>query len=386
MSEINHVEVDMPTAVSESRRAIRLAYVLAYRAPDYIRSQSLLGALGKCTGIELLVARNRSKGIARYFETWRALLQLRKTHAPDIYVMGFRGHEMFWPVRWLTRGKPLVFDALMSPSAALREENKVGLMGQLLAPLLHGLEHSILRHADLILTDTQQHVAFYSKKFGLHQCKLLALPVGAMETSATIDLASEPAADAPFSVLFYGSMLPLHGIDVIIAAAAKLANLPIRFNFVGGSERQAKRLHGLCSTHGVTHYTHRRWVPLGDLVSTEIPHADVCLGGPFGGTPQARRVVTSKTSQALALGKATVIGAIDEDIGWIDKDNCLLVPQANPDALAAALRWAFIHRSALPQLGARGQLLYQQNLSVQTITQRLCPALRALLATSLAKP
>ena len=384
---MNSTQDNFHTTVIGPKRSYQLAYVLAYRAPDYIRSQSLLRALGNCTGIELLVARNRSTGIKRYLETWRALRQLRKTHTPDIYVLGFRGHEMFWPVRWLTRGKPLVFDALMSPSAALREENKAGLFGRLLAPLLGHFERGILRRADLVLTDTQQHVEFYVAHFGLLQDKVLAIPVGAMETSASTDSSAAPAAaNAPFNVLFYGSILPLHGVDVIVAAAAQLTDLPIRFDFIGGSARQAQRLQHLCAAHGVTQYSHRRWVPLDRLVGSEIPCTDLCLGGPFGGTPQARRVITSKTSQGLALGKATVIGAIDQDCGFIDKYNCLLVPQADASSLAAVLRWAVAHREALAAIGQRGQALYRERLSVQTITQQLCPALQRVLAVQKAGP
>jgi len=387
MSRMHHTQDNFRTAVSGPKQSSQLAYILAYRAPDYIRSESLVRALGNCAGIELLVARNRSTGIKRYLETWRALLQLRKTHTPDIYVLGFRGHEMFWPVRWLTRGKPLVFDALMSPSAALREENIAGLFGKLLAPLLGHFERGILQRADLVLTDTQKHVEFYVAHFGLSQDKVLAIPVGAMEASAPTDSsAASAAANAPFKVLFYGSMLPLHGVDVIVAAAAQLTDLPIRFDFIGGSARQAQRLQHLCAAHGVTQYSHRRWVPLDGLVGSEIPCADLCLGGPFGGTPQARRVITSKTSQGLALGKATVIGAIDEDCGFIDKDNCLLVPQADASSLAAVLRWAVAHREALPAIGQRGKALYRERLSVQTITQQLCPALQRVLAVQKTGP
>ncbi|MDE2324721.1 MAG: hypothetical protein KGL51_08640, partial [Betaproteobacteria bacterium] len=147
---IDHAESGTDPTITTNKRALRVAYVLAYRAPHYIRSLSLQRALGNCSRIELLSARNHSSGMARYVETWRALRQLRKTHAPDLYILGFRGHEMFWPVRWLTRGKPLVFDALMSPSAALHEENKAGFLGRLIAPLLGALERGILRRADLV--------------------------------------------------------------------------------------------------------------------------------------------------------------------------------------------------------------------------------------------
>lgn len=379
MSRKNRHQHDLPAAVLGPKRPTQLAYVLAYRAPDYIRSQSILRALGNCSQIELLVARNRSMGIKRYVETWRALRQLRRAHAPDIYMLGFRGHEIFWPIRWLTRGKPLVFDALMSPSAALREENKAGWLGRLLAPLMRHLERSILQHADLVLTDTAQHAAFYETQFGLPKEKVLVIPVGAVETGTSSETMEEiEAAETSFSVLFYGSMLPLHGIDTIVSAAAQLRDLPIRFDFVGGNARQAQRLQDLCATYRVTCYTHRFWVPLDELIAVDIPRANLCLGGPFGGTPQARRVITGKTSQCLALGKATIIGAIYEDTGFLDKHNCLLVPQADATALAATLRWSFAHRDVLPSIGQRGQALYHERFSVHCIAQQLIPALLKL--------
>lgn len=368
-----------PQQNSTTRRTLKLVYVLAYRAPDYIRSQSLLQALSGCPDIELLVVRNRITGIGRYIEAWRALRRLLKTHAPDVYILGFRGYEIFWPVRWLARRKPLVLDALMSPSAALRGENKAGWLGRLLAPAMHCLERSILHHADLVLTDTAQHAAFYETQFGLPKKAILALPVGAVETSALSKVTKEIGApETGFSVLFYGSMLPLHGIDTIVSAAAQVSDLPIRFDFVGGSAQQAQRLQNLCSTYGVTRYTHRAWVPLSELIAIDIPRADLCLGGPFGGTPQARRVITGKTSQCLALGKATIIGTIDEATGFLDRDNCLLVPQGDAAALATALRWSFNHRDMLLDIGHRGQALYNERLSVHRIAQQLVPALLKL--------
>jgi glycosyltransferase involved in cell wall biosynthesis len=249
----------------------------------------------------------------------------------------------------------------------------------LLAPVLRHLERNILHRADLVLTDTAQHASFYEAQFGLPKEKILAIPVGAVETrtssSATVEI---EAAEKSFGVLFYGSMLPLHGIDIVVSAAAQLSDLPIRFDFVGGNAQQARRLHDLCATYGVTRYTHRFWVPLDELIAIDIPRTDLCLGGPFGGTPQARRVITGKTSQCLALGKATIIGAIDEDTGFLDKHNCLLVPQADATALATALRWSFAHRDLLPGIGQCGQALYHERLAVHSIAQQLIPALLKL--------
>ncbi|MGH8281749.1 MAG: glycosyltransferase, partial [Gammaproteobacteria bacterium] len=191
---------------------VRVGYILCYRDPYYIRSVSLIRALRDCPDVQVLVARNASKGLWRYVETWRALRYIHSTEPPDIYILGFRGHEIFWPVRLMIGGIPLVFDGLMSPYAALKEENKAGWIGKVLAPLVFWFERHLVKRADLVLTDTHLHASRYVQTFGLAEAKLLVVPVGAIE-HATVGEDDITMAAEPFSVLFYGSFLPLHGVD-----------------------------------------------------------------------------------------------------------------------------------------------------------------------------
>lgn len=378
MSDI-HDWKQPPTAYD--LRPIRVAYVLSYRAPRYIRTESLLTALSAGNQMKIAVARNMHAGLRRYFETWRALRQLHRKMVPDIYVIGFRGHEIFWPLRWLCLGKPLIFDAMMSPYGSLHDEHGSSTLFRCLAKLAYPFERWMLQRADLVLTDTQLHADFYARTFGLPIEHFCSLPVGAIEPASSTTFSTDGGGN-PFSVLFYGSFLPLHGIDTIVSAAAKLIDLPIRFDFIGGSKSQARGLRRLCQASGVTNFTYRHWVEFEQLLRSDIPNADLCLGGPFGGTPQARRVVTTKTSQCLALGKATVIGRIDEDYGFVDRHNCLLVAQADAGALAASIRWAFENRASLGELGERGRDAYRARLSISVIATRLQSALAKLVATS----
>jgi glycosyltransferase involved in cell wall biosynthesis len=362
---------------------MRIGYVLCYRDPDYIRTRSILQALGLNLNTQVLVASNTHKGIRRYFEVWRALRRIKESAPLDVCILGFRGHEIFWPVIRMMKGVPLVFDALMSPYGALREERKFGLIGALLAPLVYTLERSILERAELVLTDTQLHANYFEQTFSMSPSKILALPVGAIQTEPSDEVLFERVPSA-FTVLFYGSFLPLHGISVVVKAAAMLNDLPIQFDFIGGNARHEKQLKAEFQRLGLKNYTHRRWVPMEKLLDFEITRASLCLGGPFGGTPQASRVITGKASQCIALGKATVIGRIEEDDGFIDRVNCLLVEQADPKALAEAIRWAYMNRETLADIGARGRLLYNSRLSIHTISERLMPRLRRIVAKGIA--
>lgn len=353
---------------------MRICYILAYRDPNYIRTRSLITAISKLSDHKLTCAINKNKGLLRYLETIKALFKAKNKFNPEIYILGFRGHEIAWLVRWITRRKILIFDALMSPYLSLRDERKAGFFGIALAPLYRPFEHYALKTADLILTDTSSNAELYKNEFDIPLKKILAIPVGAVES---LPKRKKAIDDKEMTVLFYGSFLPLHGVHIIISAAALVKDLPIRFDFIGGSKRQAKKLQRLCAKYQITRWTHRRWLSLDALVEREIPSADLCLGGPFGGTNQARRVVTGKTCQCLALGRPTVIGSIDENLGFSDKYNCLLVPQNNAQELANALRWAYEHREALSIIGDNGRYLYLERFSVDVIAHKLRSAFEA---------
>lgn len=351
-------------------RPLRVCYVLAYRAPDYIRTQSILTALRQMPGVELRTAINTSTGSKRYIETLKAASVIAKENWADVYILGFRGHELYWPLRMIAGRKPIIFDAMMSPFAALREESKHGLPGIMASGIVHLIEKLILQDSHTVLTDTELHARYFSKEFGIPEKKITAIPVGAIENGKkgnTFGLMEKKEV----SLLFYGSFLPLHGVDIIIAAARLLTDLSIRFDFVGGGQDAAETLARSFPSSDTLHYTHREWVPFDELIQSTIPQADICLGGPFGNTVQARRVVTGKTSQCLAAGKPTIIGRIDEDYGFIDKENCLLVDQGSPESLAAAIRWAVKHQNRLDDIGTKGAETYWHSLSIAAIQKKL---------------
>jgi hypothetical protein len=356
---------------------MRICYVLSYRSPAYIRTQTFLSALRQLSGVELRIAINARVGLGRYVDTWRQVQKIRMTFDPHLYILGFRGHEFYWLLRKLVGRKPIVFDAMMSPASALSEEGNAGLPGRLAAQMLLPVERGIMRDADLVLTDTPAHVAHFSRLFELAEGQVASIPVGAVERANVIYAPVEEAERnrRPLSVLFYGTFLPLHGIEVILEAVSLLQDLSLRFDFIGGNSKWGQRLADRFACAGAVRHTWRPWTPFNELITKTIPNADICLGGPFGDTPQARRVITGKTSQALALGKATLIGAAEDNPGFIDQENCLLVPQGSAEALANALRWAVENRDRLDGIGQRGRALYMRELSVDVVARRLAEEL-----------
>lgn len=351
-------------------RKMKICYILSYRDPNYIRTRTLVKALRKLETIELFEAGNVSKGFLRYFETLFRLFVIRNRHHPDVYVLGFRGHDIFPVVRWITRKRRLVFDAMVSPFESLYQDRKFGWKGQMISPVVYLFEKMMLKNADVVLADTDLHRQYYLDTFSLPPEKVKTVYVGTDEDMFRPNGLSENQEKEIFEVFHYSTFLPLHGIDYILEAAETLRDYPIRFTIIGGRGKRLNDLEERIKHSRPKNIVHLEWVEFEKL-KEYASNADLCLGGPFGNTSQGQKVITGKTYQFLALGKPTVIGKIGEDVGLVDKFNCLLVEQGNSKAITDAILWAFNNKDRLPVLGRSGQSLYMEKFSTHRIMKSL---------------
>ena len=338
-------------------REIAVCYILSYYSPDYVRTRTLVKALQSIEGVKLYQARNSYKGILRYFQTIWKLIVIRVLHNPEIFILGFRGYEFFWIFRIITLGRPLIFDHMMSPYDSLVNEKMRIKKNGTLERLIYNYEKSILLASDQILTDTEFHKNYFRELFLLDTTKIVAIPVGADEdVFYPPEMPLKPVENTPFEVLYYGSFLPLHGIDIILRSAIALLEFPIHFTLIGGNRLDLSDFYREIKEHKIYNIDHLSWIEFEQLPHF-INRADLGLGGPFGNTGQAQRVITGKTFQFLAMAKPTVIGMLLQgEVGFIDKTNCLLVPQGDEAALANAILWAFKHREILERISIRNNL------------------------------
>jgi glycosyltransferase involved in cell wall biosynthesis len=348
-----------------------VCYVLSYYSPRYVRTETLIQALKKINGIKLHEARNTSTGFLRYFQTVSKLIAIRALYNPQYYILGFRGYEFFWVIRLVTLGKTLIYDHMMSPYDSLRNEQSVLRKGGLIDMVIYYYEKSVLFASDLVLTDTEIHRQYFCELFGLPLEKIEAIPIGTDEDLFQAkNVPTAKGIDKHFEVLYYGSFLPLHGMDIILRAAALLLEKPIHFILIGGNRLDLSDFHNMVKSLRLNNVTHIDWVEFDELPA-HIARSDLGLGGPFGKTGQAGRVITGKTFQFLAMAKPTIVGIRDEDDGFEDKVNCLLVPRGNEEALASAILWAFEHKEKLNRIGQLGYDLYRSRYSIEQIAEKM---------------
>ena len=356
----------------------KVCYVLSYKSPDYIRTRVLVAALSNISDVELSTAINSSKSFLRYGQTLWLLLKVRLTEHPNVYVLGFRGQEIYWPVRLLTLGKPLIFDEFINMHDWLGEENDK-LPGWLIR-FADLYEKAVLITCRLILTDTRLGAESSHLSYRVPLDKYQSIYVGADERLFYPRAVSKHKADK-LEVLFYGTMAQLHGLRYILEAAKLLKKEPIHFTIIGGKDKpnELKNIANYIKANSLENVTHKAWVNFDDLPNL-MASCDIFLGGPFGDTSQSKRIITGKTYQALAVGTATVVGRIAEDNGFEDKLNCLLVEQGSSQALAEAIKWAANNRTQLTSIGKSGSKLYKDKFSVDQISNKLEEIIKTICA------
>jgi glycosyltransferase involved in cell wall biosynthesis len=204
---------------------------------------------------------------------------------------------------------------------------------------LRAIDAGALRSADVIVVDTDEHLAALPEA---HRARGVVVNVGA--PSAWLSATQAPDREGPLKAVFFGLYTPLQGAPVIGAAIAALAGEPIAFTMVGTGQdlEETRRLAA-----GNDRVTWLDWVPSGELPALVAAH-DVCLGI-FAASGKGVRVVPNKVYQGAAAGCAIVTSDTAPQRRAMD-GAAVLVPPGDPDALADALRWLAADPAELTRL------------------------------------
>ncbi len=172
------------------------------------------------------------------------------------------------------------------------------------------IDAAAFRLAAVVLADTAAHKDYFRRAYKLRPDKVEVLYLGFDDAlfqppaGADAGPAGTPSGPAPFRVLFFGSFLPLHGIEVVVEAAGLLRKeADIRFRLIGEGQTMPS-IRRLVERDGLANVELAGRRPLSALPA-EIAAADLCLGV-FGRTEKSRRVIPHKVVQSAAMGRPVV--------------------------------------------------------------------------------
>jgi glycosyltransferase involved in cell wall biosynthesis len=265
----------------------------------------------------------------------------------DLVLVGYPGHLDIAAARRAARGRPLVFNPLVSLSDTFVEDRGRFRPGSLPARALRRIDRQAFGAADVVVADTHAHAERF-RELGARRVEICF--VGAEERVFTPGW----APPEQFTCLFVGKLIPLHGLDTILAAARIAPEIP--FRVVGSGQLEpllANRPHNV------------EWIPWVEYAQlpAELHHAG-CALGIFAASPKAQRVIPNKVFQALACGTPVITAdtpAAQELL--VDGESALLVPPGDARALADAIRRLAQDTTLARRLAEGGQAAYRARAS-----------------------
>jgi glycosyltransferase involved in cell wall biosynthesis len=312
---------------------LRVLYFGTYDR-DYPRNAQVISAL-RGAGVEV-VEHHVSVWEGRR-DNWQAgattaarlaIAELRLFRRPraefDALVVGYPGHLDLTAARRVAAGRPIVFNPLVSLYDTFVADRGRFTPTSAAARALRSIDRRALRAADLVVADTEADADFLSAFAGITRSRVEVCFVGAEER---VFAPGWTPAD-PFEALFVGKLIPLHGVETVLAAAHLIPRL--RFKVVGSGQLAPLLLDRPPNVE------HLPWVEYEGLPS-ELRRAG-CALGIFASSEKALRVIPNKVFQALACGTPVVTAdtpAARELLA--DRESALLVPPGDPEALAAAV-------------------------------------------------
>jgi glycosyltransferase involved in cell wall biosynthesis len=302
---------------------------------------------------------NWSLGLGQIARMARAegALARRTEDDADVVVVGYPGHFDMPAAKRTARGRPVVFNPLVSLHDTL-----VGDRGRFrprspAAGILRAVDNGAFRGADLVVADTEAHAAFFRRAFGLPEERVAVAFVGADEPLF------RPGwhPPAPFHALFVGKLIPLHGLETILAAAALAPGVPFR---VVGDGQLGDLLDGRPAN-----VEHVPWIPYEEL--PDAYRAAGCALGIFGTGAKAARVIPNKVFQALACGRPVITADTPAARELLDDGaDAILVPPGDPEALAAAVRKLAGNGALAERIGRAGRETFEARASEDVLGAR----------------
>ena len=323
----------------------------------------------KKNGVEVIECNAQSPSrILRYLK----VLEKQRKLDCDAIILGARGDYYGQPLVPFIKKfskKSIIFDMMITLYETIVVDRKLIDSRSIKARGLYLLDLLCIKNSDLVLTDTYEHIKYYVQFYHITSDRFRKLPVGSDEEVFYPRIVEKK--DNRFLVLYWGGFIPLHGVSYIVKAAKILESYrDIHFELRGYGQTysEALSLAKKLDTKNVTFIP--KWIPY-EMLPNYIARADVCLGI-FGETEKARRVIPNKAVEALAMRKPLITGdspAAREIL--INEENSLLVPMANPKALADAILMLKEDKDLKDRIAGKGYELFKEKLSSKAIGKEL---------------
>lgn len=267
---------------------------------DYIRNAQEISFLERYSGRTKVVYSNKRNYVWRILEVWCKLIVSGRNY--DVIFIGF-APQLVAPFFLRYRKKEIIIDFFVSVYDTLINDRKKFSDRNPIAVLCRWVDIFVIKKADWVITDTKADAEYFIREFHGDREKFETIYLEAdkriyypRKQQKRHDLADK------FVVLYFGSILPLQGADIVLKGIEILKDEKNIFFQMIGPLSQKYRLPVQDNVE------YMDWLSQEELAEY-IANADLCLAGHFNcDIDKAKRTVPGKAYIYESMGKNMVLG------------------------------------------------------------------------------
>lgn len=267
---------------------------------DYIRNAQEIRFLEKYAGKLKLIYSNRENYAVRVLDVWWKLFVLGWRY--DVIFFGF-APQLAAPFFLKYRHKEIIIDFFISVYDTLINDRKKFSAHNPVARICHWVDAYVIQQADIVITDTKADAEYFIREFHGDRDKFRTVYLEA-DRSIYYPRKQHKRADLAdkFVVLYFGSVLPLQGADLVLETIRRLKwERGIFFQVIGPVRKKYR-----APIQDNVEYID--WLEQEEL-AVYIANADLCLAGHFNKTiDKAKRTIPGKAYIYSAMEKPMVLG------------------------------------------------------------------------------
>lgn len=305
----------------------------------------------------------------------RGFVKILTMRRPDVVMVLFPGQLDMLAVGLAARLRriPVVFEYFISLHETMVTDRQLVPPSGLIGRVLGAVDRAAARLATVLLADTAPDAQQIVSDTHINPQSVVVLPI-APDPGNFNPLRVADVAVVGGLVLFYGTFIPLHGIDTILAAAAHPSCAGLQFRVLGRGQLRDD-MEKLAEDMRVA-VDFAEPVPESALAG-EIARAEICLGV-FGTSDKAQRVTPNKVLECLAVGRPVITADTPGVAGLTEA--LVTVPPGDPETLALAITGLVGDRKRQEELVAAGHRVLAESYGDGELAGLLAGALsRAVL-------
>ncbi len=304
----------------------RILYI-ATKNRDYLRLEQEILLLKKyATNVDIIVSSNKIYIFRILYVYWNLIFYISNY---EVVFIGFAPQLILPFFKWKFKNKIIIIDFFISLYDTFIFDRKKFLKNSIPSKIIKKFDKLTLDYSKFIICDTKEHSKYFRDEFNVSPEKMIVLYLNAdPKYYYPMPQIKPEKLTEKFIVIYFGSALPLQGVDIILEAITKINLKEIYFIIIGPIKNELKL--------NQKNVIFIEWLSQKEL-SKYIAFSDLCLAGHFNNRiAKAKRVIPGKAYIYEAMKKKIILGDnnANKERYPHEYDNVSFVKMGDSDKLA----------------------------------------------------